>query len=129
LELKNTYRFITALALTAIFFTANFYDLFTIAGYYVNTSAYAMNCVNKNKPQMHCNGKCQLQKKLDTENKDQQTPDKKNDNSNEVLSSKTFFASVETPLVIINHTKYFIINNVHTIDKSFAFFHPPQNTI
>ena len=129
MKLKKTYRFITALALTVIFFTANFYDLFTIAGYYMNTSAYAMNCVNKNKPQLHCNGKCQLQKKLENQNNNKQAPERKNDNSNEVLSSKTFFASVETLPSIFKHIKYFTLNNTLTVDKSFAFFHPPQNAI
>ena len=31
--------------------------------YYTNTAAFAKNCVNKAKPKLHYNGKCQMMKK------------------------------------------------------------------
>lgn len=45
---------------------------------------------------MHCNGRCQMMKKLKQEDKkDQQNPDRKSDNKDEVVvSSKSFFPSV-----------------------------------
>ena len=126
MKLKNAYRSITAALLAVIFFTANFGELFTVAGYYINTSAYALNCVNKSKPQMHCNGKCQLQKKLDTQNNDKQSTEKKSDTGSEVLSSKTFFATLERLAARNCSPQYFPVNNTITVDKSFSFFHPPQ---
>jgi len=76
---------------------------------------------------MHCNGACQLQKKLNTEeNKDKQTNERKNENLNEVLSSKSFFASVDLPIKIFIAKNYFITNTGFPVDKSFQFFHPPQ---
>jgi hypothetical protein len=100
-----------------------------IAGYYINTPAYAINCINKNKPQMHCNGKCQLQKKMNSdETKNNPNAERKGGTGDEVLSSKTFFASVETLAMPFKHEKYFSINNTLTVDKSFSFFHPPQNS-
>ena len=76
----NTYRFIIAFLFAGIFFIETFCNIFFVADYYVNTASYAANCVNKTKPQMHCNGECQLQKKLNTEeNKDKQTNERKND--------------------------------------------------
>lgn len=42
-----------------------FVKLFTVAWYQVNKTYIAKNlCENRNKPKMHCNGKCQLRKKL-----------------------------------------------------------------
>ena len=39
--------------------------LFTVAWYQVNKTYIAKNlCENRSKPKMHCNGKCQLRKKL-----------------------------------------------------------------
>ena len=60
------------------------------------------------------------------ENKDKQATERKNETLNEVLSSKSFFASVETPIKIFTIQKYFITNTGSPVDKSFQFFHPPQ---
>lgn len=77
---------------------------------------------------MHCNGKCQLQKKLNDNNgKEKQSPERKNEAGNEVISSKTFFASVEIPFTSVNTKKYFILNKGIPVDKAFDFFHPPQS--
>ena len=76
---------------------------------------------------MHCNGKCQLQKKINTEStNDKQNPERKGDNLDEVLSSKTFFASVETPFTPVNENRYFVANTGIPINKSSGFFHPPK---
>lgn len=47
--------------------------------FYANRSYVAENlCVNKDNPAMHCNGKCQLDKKLqDSDDKQQPNTDKK----------------------------------------------------
>ncbi len=76
---------------------------------------------------MHCDGKCQLQKKINSENNsDKQNPERKNDNLNEVISSKTFFASIEIPINPVCCKQYLIINPGAPVDKSFQFFHPPK---
>jgi len=43
-----------------VFFAQTFSNAVIVAGYYVNTGAYAKNCENKDKPWMHCNGKYQM---------------------------------------------------------------------
>ena len=51
---------------------------FIMMDYYANTAAYAKKCVNNAKPKLHCNGKCQMMKKLQQEEKnDQQAPERK----------------------------------------------------
>ena len=43
----------------------NLSGLFVFAGFEINSSYIAKElCVNKNKPELHCNGKCFLMKKL-----------------------------------------------------------------
>jgi len=34
--------------------------------YYQHRQSYLERCINKNKPALHCNGKCQLEKKADS---------------------------------------------------------------
>lgn len=78
---------------------------------------------------MHCNGKCQMMKKLkQEEKKDQENPDRKNENKNEVLlSSKSFFASLVLPsLQLQPEIKYPGQSNSISIDRSLDIFHPPQ---
>lgn len=63
----------------------------TILGFYMNQVYIAKNlCVNRNKPQLHCNGKCHLAKKMSEEDRrDQQNPDRKMDSSHELLYTGT----------------------------------------
>ncbi|HET8572501.1 MAG TPA: hypothetical protein VFL76_01405 [Edaphocola sp.] len=37
---------------------------FIILDYYTHQQAFSEACINKGKPQMHCNGKCQMYKKM-----------------------------------------------------------------
>jgi len=122
------YRYLIAFTFVLLVCIETFGNLFTVAGYYLDNEVYAENCVNKDKPQMHCDGKCQLQKKLTEEdNKDKQNTERKNETGIEVLSSKSFFATIQKPFPKVIATKYFIINTGAPVDHSFQFFHPPQS--
>lgn len=97
--------------------------------YYTNTEAFAKNCENKDKPQLHCDGKCQMMKALNKEDKkDQENPERKAENKNEItLSSRSFFADV--PIYIAQLTSIEKISshsNGEIIDRCFDIFHPPQ---
>ena len=96
--------------------------------FYANQKYIAGNlCVNRTTPSMHCDGKCQLQKKLKQEdNKDKQNPERRDQNSNLVISSKTFFAQLTLPLHTLIKKKYFNKETGTSVDQPFQFFHPPQ---
>jgi len=96
------------------------------ADYQFNREVYLRNCINKAKPKLKCNGHCQLQKKLDKEDeRNSQAPEKKTGFSEEVISSKSFFASVALPVTPLKLT--FTHRNINTtIDVSLNSFHPPQ---
>src|ERR1700712_5525317 len=92
--------------------------------YYTNTAAFAKNCVNKARPKMHCNGKCQMMKKLqEQEKKDSQVPERKSFND-EIISSKSFFASVNYFSSDI-HLTYNPFRECSTTQMPRSFFHPP----
>ena len=64
-----------------------------VVDYYLNTSAYSKNCENKAKPILKCNGKCQLAKKiLEKQKQEEQTPEQKLENKNQVICFKSYFA-------------------------------------
>jgi hypothetical protein len=107
------------------FIVQTFNQASIVARYYVNTAAFAKNCENKATPQLHCNGKCQMMKKLQQASKnDQQAPEKSGNAKNEVLSSKSFFASIQYDQLVakIQFNEY-QIGSLASITT--AIFHPP----
>lgn len=121
------YRQITAIVLLFAFMTQAFNGGLVLVNYYTNTAAFAKNCENKARPKMHCNGKCQVMKKLQQEEKqDQQNAERKSTNKVEVLSSKSFFHSSATDLSFILCRMATTEKKYPLPDISYAFFRPPQ---
>lgn len=111
------------------FFAQTFNNAFVYLDYYTNTVKYAEHCENKDKPTMHCNGKCQMNKKIQQEEKkDQENPERRADNKNEiVVYSNAEFACVSNILLLR------LQNNYRNFNSSFissncriGVFHPPQ---
>lgn len=128
MKLSITYRYITAIVFLAAFLAQTFSKTLVIADYYTNTAKYAKNCENKAKPKMHCNGKCQMMKKLQQEEKkDQENPERKAENKNEiVLSSKSFFTTVPYYSKYSIKKLYPALQSPKETDRSFEVFHPPS---
>ena len=119
-------KIFTTIFLFITIFLQTFSNYIIQADFYMNRSYITENfCINRDKPMMHCNGKCYLTKKLKQQEKqDQQAPAAKNLK----FDIQPFF--IPDPLVFsqINatvKTNYFI-KNVFTI-ASFphVIFHPP----
>ena len=117
----------TAIFLLFAFVAQTFSGGFTVLYYYGNTAAFAKNCENKARPKMHCNGKCQMMKKMQQEEKqDQQNPERKSVNKMDVLSSKSFFTSSATALSILSSRAATVEQKYPLIHISYSIFHPPQ---
>ena len=109
----------------AIFMVQIFSNAIIVADYYINTASFAVNCENKNKPQLHCNGHCQMVKKIDSETKkDQNNPDRKAENKLEIISSKSFYPSIAT-VTEQTKTTYLILNTGKPVHRSASIFNPP----
>jgi hypothetical protein len=121
------FKQITSILLLLAFAIQTFSGGFVVLNYYTNTAAFAKNCVNKAKPKMHCNGKCQMMKKMqEEEKKDQQLPERKFENKIEVLSSKSFFYSAATAFSVIASKATTVEKDYPLTDISYSFFRPPQ---
>jgi hypothetical protein len=119
------FKQLTAIFLFAAILAQTFSKAVIVLDFYANQKYIAANlCENKDKPQMNCCGKCQLKKRLNKEdNKDKQMPERKN-GKEEVLSSKSFFATVQ-PAVAYATVNFPDQDIKITIDFSSEFFHPP----
>jgi len=100
-----------------------------MADYMVNLEAYKKACVNKAKPMMHCNGKCQLLKKMKKQAGDNSTsaPAPKFNQPDYVLSSKSFFPTLS--IVTISNCNIFQIQDQSKFSNNYlaSIFRPPSN--
>jgi hypothetical protein len=122
------FRRIAALVLLTAFVAQTFTAPFVLLDYYANTAAYAKNCINKARPKLHCNGKCQVMKKMREEEKQQQENAQRFGRlKTEVLSTRSFYPSLIVPEpVVIAAVKNAAPSKGRIIRRSFGFFHPPQ---
>lgn len=125
--MQAVFKQIISILLLLAFAIQTFSDGIVLLNYYTNTAAFAKNCVNKARPKMHCNGKCQMMKKMqEEEKKDQQIPERKFENKIEVLSSKSFFYSSATTFSVIAPKATTVEKDYPLTDISYSFFRPPQ---
>ncbi len=99
-----------------------------MADYLVNLETYKKNCVNKAKPMLHCNGKCQMLKKMKKQEGSNGTnaPAPKFNQIEVVLSSKSFFPSLEI-ISLKNKSNYFTFNSPVISDHFSSLFRPPSD--
>jgi hypothetical protein len=99
-----------------------------MADYMVNLEAYKKACINKAKPKMQCNGKCQMYKKINKQENSStsETQAPKFNLTEPVLSSKSFFPTylVATYYTSQNYKIHFKIN--YKSNYCSSIFHPPS---
>lgn len=105
-----------------------FSRFFIIMDYELNKDYITKNlCVNRNKPMMHCNGKCHMMKKMQQEEKkDQENPERKMENKFESISFRIEDLLIVPPYIVTSVTFPVFRECIHT-DFSSSYFHPPQD--
>jgi hypothetical protein len=116
---------ITILLLTALI-AQTFSRSLAMADYMVNLEAYKKSCINKARPKLNCNGKCQMLKKMKTQQGETEAnaPAPKFNQLEVVLSSKSFFPSMQF-VSTTNSSTYFTYNDDFSSNYLGAIFHPP----
>lgn len=97
-----------------------------LADYLVNLESYKKACVNKAKPMMHCDGKCQMLKKIKKQEGESNTnaPAPKFNQQELILSSKSFYPTIE--IFRTQKSKYFYAFKSSLNSKYISsIFHPP----
>lgn len=106
--------------------SANFSRLFVFASFELNRDYIAAElCVNKDKPQLHCNGQCYLSKKLEEAAK----KEKKQEKELQKSCFQEAFISKVTSIKIFQE----VLDTINTpepqfcaISKLTSIFHPPK---
>lgn len=91
-------------------------------------------CINKDKPEMNCNGKCHLQKQLKSVEEKQDNTDKTSlPLKLKVLETDNFVSISESFIPAIAETKNLsvvsILNNLYSFDYRNTCFKPPQAAV
>jgi hypothetical protein len=97
-------------------------------GFYVNQEYIAKNlCVNRNQPQLHCNGKCHLAKQLREEDrKEHESPWSKTDNRSEIFYARLPDNNILKPAFTTLRINYPLFFNIGVpVDQPSAVFRPP----
>jgi hypothetical protein len=99
-----------------------------LLSYYTNKQAYERYCVNKAKPQLHCDGKCQLAKKIKAEEeRDQKDPLKNTAFSEVVMICQNSNFHIEPPFFSNYKEKIpHPLSIGQPVGWSASCFHPPS---
>jgi len=119
-------RFIATSILLILLMSQAFSNWFILAAFRLERDYIAKNlCENRYRPKMHCNGNCVLMKRLRQEEKKEQNAPSSLKIEIQVLSSRSFFASIDP--VNVPDCRYYtaVFNTGKPVDRSFSFFHPP----
>mgnify|MGYP003286334102 FL=1 len=116
---------IIAFVLLVAFAMQSFQQNLIVLDYVANTVAYIEACINKDKPELKCKGKCQLMKKLqEEEKKNNQSPDHKGENKGQTLYNAPLVAFT-LPQPHTQATIYQTFAVPPPKDRPTTIFHPP----
>ena len=102
--------------------------------FYLNQKEIAAKeCIYKNRPEMHCNGKCFLAKQLrkaDAELESQKEKQEGSFSHLKVIESAVFVLTSFTDFQITNYSKdktksFFYYKNSYFFEANSKYFHPP----
>jgi hypothetical protein len=118
-------RQIVSILLLFSFVTVNFSKVIIWVNYQVNkTEITEKYCINKDKPMMHCCGKCMLKKKLAEDEARQKLPTMPDIKNDIQLFGSAIMVKLNynRSLVAIMNSMY---NGILSIDSANGVFHPP----
>ncbi len=116
---------LSSIFLILLIVCSTFTRLFYFAGYELNKDYIAQNlCVNKNKPELHCNGKCFLSRKIAEAEQKQQSQEKKT--QKDLFQQIMLTASLN--IIFFNNVPlehHFDYHNHYQANNYSSIFHPP----
>lgn len=119
-------KYALVILLLSALFAQTFSRSLAMAEYLVNVEAYKKACINKAKPMLNCNGKCQMLKKLKKQQGtgEANAPVPKFNQLEVVLSSKSFFPSLYV-ISTNDMTSFYTYNDEFSSSYLGSIFHPP----
>lgn len=116
-----------AFFLLLAFLASTFSKAFIVVDFYANQDYIAKTlCENRDKPMMHCCGRCQLRKRLVHEdNQDKSNPERRAENKQEVFFCDDHVKAPVVPIPLCSSQSYKPYLSASPIDRAAGIFHPP----
>lgn len=109
-----------------VFVMQSFNNVIIVSDYYLNTSKYIAQCVNKADISMHCNGKCQMEKKIRQEDKKRgNAPENKIDSFNNFYCLGQHAFTLSPATFDLDKKDFPLLPEPKTIDRPHSIFKPP----
>lgn len=117
----------SVILLLAAFMATTFSRAVIVVDFYANQDLIAKTlCENRDRPMMHCCGRCQLRKRLaHQDNQDKNNPERRIENRTETLFIEEGSAFLSAPFRVSGINPYPLIPTKAPVDRAFAIFHPP----
>ena len=121
------FRYIISSLLLASLLLQCFQVPMMVVNYYTNKQEFLANCENKSRPELACEGKCILMKKLKAaeQKEEQEKKETKGSGSADILSSRCFFANELSLSIKYTEQDYSFHDAGQIIDRPYHPFHPP----
>lgn len=120
------YRKTAVSVLLIAFILQSFSQVLIMGDYFINMQNYVAQCINKDKPEMHCNGQCRMAEKMQKENNN----DKNNPQTNIEISVVYFVAdfsspAISAPVSFSTEKKFPVFQESATFQQPQDIFRPP----
>jgi len=120
------FRSSLAFILIVALLSASFSRLFIYAGFNANQKLITSTlCENRDKPQLHCNGKCYLMKKIKLAEEKEKNQEKQSQKSDLQLSFTTREFNISSPETLVA-AHSFAEPHFKISDKADFIFQPPK---
>ncbi|MBU2940454.1 hypothetical protein KO494_12980 [Lacinutrix sp. C3R15] len=121
----STYIF--AIILTLLLLVNSTRVSLTYAYYNIDTIGFIESfCINQDKPELKCNGKCHLKKVAQTQDKEQKTPENIIDFKVLIFYTNPLETFVFTKTTYLKKQNAIAYQNLYSFNKTNDCFHPPQ---
>ncbi|HTJ13032.1 MAG TPA: hypothetical protein VL547_13435 [Dinghuibacter sp.] len=116
----------TAFFLLLAFAASTFSRAVIVVDFYANQDYIARNlCENRDKPMMHCCGRCLLRKRLANQDKQDKNNPERETNNKEVLFFQETSRAHFTPVFAVTKAVFHPFDDGAPIDQATGIFHPP----
>ena len=128
-------RILSTIFLLAVLLSKTIYSVFWQVNFQLNQKEIVrMECENRNRPELHCNGKCYLAKQL--QKADNLLDERREESSKSLVNLKwmetSLFACPETIVmkldqstISLKETSNFNVVNFYHFENALSCFHPP----
>lgn len=122
--MKRTFAILSIL----LYINALIIPVFPVFNYMVNTELYEALCINKDKPQMECNGKCHLSDELQEQESEKKTTPLLDINLKDYPIGFVHFVMLDD-LIPTEFEPQLIPTREYSFHLELDIFHPPKQLV